>query len=43
MKCLQEYVSKITEQDRKNPHIKFFENINPGWNKVGEFWVLHVF
>ena len=31
---LKDYVAAITEQDLKNPHIKFFNGQNPGWMKV---------
>jgi len=31
---LKDYVAAITEQDLKNPHIKFFNERNPGWMKV---------
>jgi len=27
-------VAFIAEQDLENPHIKYFEQLNPEWNKV---------
>ena len=31
---VQEHVAFIAEQDLENPHIKYFEHLNPEWNKV---------
>ena len=31
---LKDYVAVISEQDLKNPHIRFFNEQNPGWTKV---------
>lgn len=31
---LKEYVAPVTEDELKNPHIKFFVEQNPGWMKV---------
>ena len=31
---LKEHVAPITDEELKNPHIKFFTEQNPGWKKV---------
>ena len=31
---LQEHVAFISEEDLENPHIRHFNHLNPGWNKV---------
>ena len=31
---VKEHVAPITDQELKNPHIKFFDEQNPGWRKV---------
>ena len=31
---LKENLTVVTEQDLKNPHVKFFVERNPGWMKV---------
>ena len=34
---LKEHVAPITDEELKNPHIKFFTEQNPGWKKVRAF------
>ena len=31
---LQEHVAFISEEDLENPHIRYFDHLNPGWDKV---------
>ena len=37
---LKDFVAVISEQDLKNPHIRFFNEQNPGWTKVSVSLVL---
>ena len=30
----QEHVAFISEEDLENPHIRYFNRLNPGWIKV---------
>ena len=31
--AIKEHIASITKEERENPHIKFFEEQNPGWTK----------
>ena len=31
---VQEHMAIISEEDLKNPHIRHFDCLNPGWSKV---------
>ena len=34
---VQEHVAFISEEDLKNPHIRHFDHLNPGWDKVHSY------
>ena len=31
---VREFVAPITEEELQNPHIAYFDRVNPGWKKV---------
>ena len=35
----QEHVAFISEEDLENPHIRYFDHLNPGWDKVTFYYV----